>query len=205
MANTRTPKAKSLAEITEQATPAEVIVSVCVAGKLITEHQRLDRELERLQDNRLRADSPKLSPAAAKPDPEEERLVKRLHTLEEQIQAQTYDFAFRKIDKSNQPEGHPATWADLMDEHGPRRGKERQERWNPTTFPPAAVRASCVSPDGMNDEETFRKFWDTVLNEGQRDDLFNGAQRANEAALSVPFSVSASAHRQSSEQSSTTA
>lgn len=198
MANTQRPtaskqQATSLSGITEQATPAEVVVPVCVAGKLVAEYERLDRELEALQDQHMQ-ESPKLTGGGS--TPEEDKIVRRMRTLKPQIKAQTHDFVFHKLGDNK--------WPDLIDEHGPRSGRERQERWNPHTFPPAAVRASCVSPDGMDDEEAFRKFWDGVLNDGQRDDLFRGAQRANEVALSVPFSVSESAHRLSSEQSSTT-
>lgn len=65
---------------------------------------------------------------------------------------------------------------------------------------PAAVKASCVAPEGMNEAETFQNLWDNILNEGQRAELFmQGAFRANEESLSVPLSVSAFAPQQSSE------
>lgn len=191
MSNTRKPK---LADVRSKATPARVIVPICVAGELIAEHARLDRRLEKLQDDELRGrESKKLSG----PTTEADRITKRLLQLEHQMEALTYDFEFEHL---------PGTgWRDLMDEHGPREGKERQERWNPNTFPPAAVQACCVSPEGMDDDEQFRAFWDGDINDGQRDELFRGALNANEAALSIPFSVNVSAHQSTSDESSTTA
>jgi len=185
-------KKKTLAEITEEAQPVREVVRVCVAGDLVTRHAQLERELEEHQARTL-GGSPKLSGGTS--DPEADRLAGEIQKLEAKIAARTYDFEFEKCDDPG--------WFDLMDEHGPRKGKERVERWNPSTFPPAAVRASCVSPEGMDDDAQFEKFW-AKLNDGQRDDLFAGARRANEVALTVPFSASASAHRQISEGSSTT-
>lgn len=175
--------AATLADINKSATPSTVTVPLCVAGKLIDEHARLTAELEDLQLSRI--GSAKLSdPDAAARDAEEDRLRKRIRKLEGDIRAQTHDFVFVKLEKNG--------WRDLMEEHGPRKGKERQERWNPATFPPAAVRASCVSPGGMDDDEVWREFWEDKLNDGQRDELFRGALKANEGTLSVPFSASAS-------------
>lgn len=201
MANTQRPatgkqQGKSLADIISSATPADEVVPICVAGALIAEHQRLDRELEELQLQRESGarETRKLSGGGS--DPAEDRLAKRILKLEAETKANTFDFVFRKLNKN--------AWRDLMEEYGPRQGKERQERWNPDTFPAAAVRACCVSPEGMDDPEKFQAFWDDVLNDGQRDDLFRGALRVNEGSLSAPFSVSASAHQQSSGPSSPT-
>jgi hypothetical protein len=180
-------KSFTLADITKQATLPEVVVPVCVAGELIAEHGRLDAELEEVETAEI--GSRKLGGTSAEAD----GLRNRIRKLEADIKAQTHGFVFRALKKN--------AWRDLMEEHGPRKGKERQERWNPNTFPPAAVQASCVSPAGMDDDEAFRAFWDEAINDGQRDELFRGALKANEGTLSVPFSASASVRAPNSGQS----
>jgi hypothetical protein len=185
-------KNKSLAQITAETKPKRELVAVCVAGDLVTEHAHLNRELEEHEAKAV-GRSKKLAETAD--DSKGDALAERIRKLEAKIEERTYDFEFEKIEDPG--------WFDLMDEHPPRKGKERQERWNPKTFPQAAVRASCVSPEGMDDDETFQTFWKR-LNDGQRDDLFRGARAANEVALSIPFSVSASARRATSETSSAT-
>jgi hypothetical protein len=181
-------KSFTLTDITKQATLPEVVVPICVAGELIAEHSRLDAKLEEAETEQIA--SRKLGDAEAS---EVERLRGRIRKLEADIKAQTHDFVFRALKKN--------AWRDLMEEHGPRKGKERQERWNPQTFPPAAVQASCLSPEGMDDDEAFRAFWEDAINDGQRDELFRGALKANEGTLSVPFSVSASVRAPNSGQS----
>lgn len=198
MANTRTataakPASKSLADIISEATPVDVVVPICVAGQLKAEHDRLDRRLDELQDDDLRESSQKLQDSRKA---EADKIAKRIRQIETEMREHTHDFVFRPLPRN--------AWNDLVDEHPPRQGRERQERWNLNTFMPAAVRACCVAPEGMSDADTFQNLWDNVLNEGQRTELFVGAQRANEESLSVPFSVSASAHHQSSTRSSTT-
>lgn len=173
----------TLAAITAQTKPVEVVVPLCVAGDLYAEHERLERELEQAQGKPRKLSDPDPAPAIAK----------KVQAVEAKMREHTYDFVFVKVDN----------WLDLIDEHGPREGKERQERWNPTTFPPAAVSASAVSPEGMRDAETFAAFWDK-LSQGQRRELFDGAFRANEEAADVPFSVIASAALSRSGPSSTT-
>ncbi|HET7407965.1 MAG TPA: hypothetical protein VFJ21_12635 [Mycobacteriales bacterium] len=174
----------NLATISEKVTPVETTVSLCVDGALFAEHERLEAELDALM-------SGPNSATLGGGDPVSEA-AKKVQAVEKKMRGRTYDFAFR----------HVPTWQALLDEHGPREGKERIERFNPETFPAAAVSASCVSPEGMGDAETFAAFWDK-LNRGQRARLFDGAYRANEDGASVPFSVTASAVLSSSRQSST--
>lgn len=98
MATTRAtsskPKAKSLAEIVADATPFDVVVPVCVAGHLHTEHERIQRELDEIEEERLGACSAKLSdPQKAEVD----KLVTRANRIKEQIRTNTYEFVFRKL------------------------------------------------------------------------------------------------------------
>ncbi|MGH3504314.1 MAG: hypothetical protein ACRDQA_25960 [Nocardioidaceae bacterium] len=190
MSNTRKTSIPTLSEITQQATPVERTVSLCVAGSMFAEHERLEAELEAAQSAEVTG-----SGTLGK-QPESQRVAKKLRDLEAKMREHTYDFVFRSLPKLQ--------WRALLDTHGPREGKERIERWNPDTFPRAAVAASCVSPEGMDDAAAFAVFWDESLNDGQRDQLFRGAYAANEESTSVPFSVAASAALSTSEQSSTT-
>jgi hypothetical protein len=189
-----TKKAATLAEIIKQSTPAEKVVSLCVAGGLVAEHQRLEAEREKAQLAQVsRSGSAKLSNAGdddASDSPA--RIAKKLRALEARMRDYTHDFVFRKHDH----------WQDLKDEHPPRKGKENRELLNPVTFAPAAVQACCVSPD-LSDDEAFNEFW-SGLNQGQRDALLDGAWSVNEDGVSVPFSVSASVALSSSKPSSTT-
>ncbi len=188
MSNTRKPK--SLADISKAATPAESVVSICVAGALVAEHQRLEAELEAAQDAEITTGTKLSSRSPVK------KLAQRIRDLEAQMREQTFEFVFRALPRRG--------WSELRDAHPPREGKERVERWNPDTFPAAAVSACCVDPTGMDDVAQFDPFWET-LNDGQRDGLFRGAYDVNEAGVSVPFSAAASAALRTSEPTSTTA
>lgn len=181
-------KPATLAEIVEQSTPSENVVSLCVAGSLVAEHQRLEAEFEAAQiaevtgTRKLRNDDG----GSAR------EIAKKIQAVEAKMRDYTHDFVFRK-------HGH---WQDLKDEHPPRKGRENRELLNPLTFAPAAVQACCVSPD-LSDGAVFGEFWEG-LNQGQRDKLLDGAWAVNEDGVSVPFSVSASAALSSSRTSSTT-
>jgi hypothetical protein len=190
MANTRTPAKKkppTLADVLAVTTPAERVVSLCVAGDLFAEHQRLEAELEKAHDDgistrKLNEESPV------------HKIAKQIQALEAKMAKHTFDFRFRALRKHE--------WSTLMTAHGPRDDSDVDDRFgfNMETFPPAAVRACCVSPDGMDADE-FDGFWET-LNSGQRDRLFfRGAWAVNQEGVSVPKSVTASAALQSSEPS----
>lgn len=181
-----TKRKPALDDIIGAATPAERLVSVCVAGALVAEHQQLERELERAQQTevaqkRLGQKSPAQEVAA------------RIEKLQEQMREQTYTFRFRAISAK--------AWSDLIAAHPDPSGKRT---WNNHTFVPAAITACCVEPEGMDDPERVGKLLD-VLSPAQQDDLFMGAFEANTTAPTVPFSYAASAVLRNSVTSSDTA
>lgn len=175
---------KTLADVTAKATPNRVVVTLCVAGDLVERHAQLDREL---QDLRL-SEQPKLGeipPSVAK--------AEEVRAIEEAMREAEFEFVFQSI-----PGG---TWRRLIEAHP---SDDPTRRWDETTFMPAAVAATCVEPDGMDDPEAFAAFWDSQPL-GNQARLFAGAVEANESQVTVPFSVTASAVLRTSAPTSTTA
>ena len=178
-------KPPSLEDIIASATPAERVVSVCVAGALIAEHQQLEHELDRAQ----RADTrTRLGQASAAP-----KIAQQIEQLQERMRAQTYAFRFRAVESK--------VWSDLVAAHPDPAGKKI---FNVETFPPAAISACCVEPDGMHDPERVAGLL-KVLNPAQQDELFNGAWDVNTTAPKEMTSYAASAVLRCSETSSATA
>lgn len=169
-------KKSTLAEIVASAKPVRRTVTLCVAGDLLDEHERLEAQLVEAQHAATMGG--KLNSQG-----EVRRLAEAVQRCEKAMKAAEHDFTFEKLPGDG--------WMKLRDEHPARPG--RQEGFNLDTFPKTAVAASCVSPEGMDDAATFDAFWE-ALNFGQRLELFfNGAQAANEGSVNVPFSATASA------------
>ena len=123
--------------IEAESTPPEVSVSICVRGDLVAEHDRLDGELRRVRDEDDRENRPPQAP----------QIAQQIQDLEEQIRAAEVEFTFRAIGRkalTDLEATHPAT-AEQQDaqEDGTRL------TWNPETYPPALVAASCVAPAGI--------------------------------------------------------
>lgn len=179
-------KPLSLKTVAGSATPAEVVVPLCVDGALSTEHAALESDLEEAQaaDDTHR----KLGD-----QPVGHAIAEQIRALEERMRAHTYDFVFRRI--------KPQVWRDLMAKHPG--DPEKRERFS-EAFWPVAVAACCVSPVDMADEALFERFWD-VLSYGQQYQLLDGAIRANEGLIDIPFSVAASALLRTSLPNSPTA
>lgn len=180
-------KKRTLAQIVASAKPVQRTVTMCLAGDLLDEHERLEAQLIEASNKATQAG--KLNSSG-----EVKRLAEAVQRCEKAMQAASDDFVFERLPGD--------AWMKLRDEHPARDG--RQEAFNLDTFPRAAVSASCVSPEGMDDPETFAAFWDT-LNTAQRLELFfSGARAANEEGVSVPFSVTASAVLSTSAKNSPT-
>ena len=191
MANTRTAKNPTLADVTRKLKPAERVVRMCVSGDLYAEHQRLEAQLDSLLESTF--GSRKINDTGTA---EKNRLADQITQLEKKMDAESFDFRFQSMTKHE--------WSDLQGKHPPRDGVEIDKRmgFNEETFSAAAVQRCCVSPAGMDDDAAFTAFWDT-LSSGQRDVLFyQGAWAANRETGSVPKSVNASAVMSRSKQSS---
>lgn len=185
--SSRKPKGPvSLDDIIAASSPAEQLVSVCVAGSMVAEHQRLEAELERAQaadvtDGRLGAVS------------QAPKLAKQISDLQARMREHTYTFRFRALT--------PKAWSDLVAKHPDPDGKRL---FNIDTFPQAAIGACCVEPEGMDDPERLGKLLE-VLSPAQQSDLFDGAWNANQTAPKELTSYAASAVLRSYETSSSTA
>lgn len=170
--------------IIAEATPAEREAKICVAGALNARFAVLEAELADAQQQRLVS-------SLGDADPRRE-IAEEMERLRVEMQEHEHTFTMRAL---------PAkAWSDIRTEHGPRDGK--RELFNPDTFPAALLAASCVAVDGKPTTLTAEKvsaLFD-VLNEGQRDTLFNAAWEANTGRVSVPFSALSSAVLQTSAQ-----
>ncbi|MFB7671681.1 hypothetical protein ACFC26_09710 [Kitasatospora purpeofusca] len=110
-------------------------------------------------------------------------LAEEIGKLQDKVRDSAVDFVLRAL---------PATaWSDLLVLHP---GRHAQELYNPLTLPPALVPACLVEP-AMSAEEYGELA--EVLNQGQRDQLELAAWQVNNEAVSVPFSLAASALRSS--------
>lgn len=162
MSNTKKAQPKTLDTIIAEASPAEQIVHVCVAGKLVAEHQELERELRLAQDDDL-ARSAKLSQTSRVRE-----IARRIQRVEAQMREHTHLFRFRALS--------PRAWSDLLAAHPPRDGK--REGFNIDTFPAAAISACCVEPEGMSDPEAVDRLL-AVLSPAQQSEMFEAAWNVN--------------------------
>lgn len=152
----------SLDEIMANATPVERVVSICVAGQLAGDYERLTAQLQQASMDEIQE---RLSG-----DAQSIKIRKELDSLEELMAEYTYDFRFRAMS--------PKRWSDLLAKHP---DPEKYRLFDPDTFPGAAIQASCVDPDGLDDDEKFDALMDK-LSTAQQSELFDGAWEANTTA-----------------------
>jgi hypothetical protein len=160
------------------ASPVERVVSVCVAGKLVSEHQELEVELERAQDADMRTGA-RLSGTSDGGNTTE--LARKIRDLEERMRSATYTFRFRAVT--------PEEWSNLITAHP---DDDEKRLFDPETFPPAAIAKCCYEPAGMNDPAKVAELMQ-LLSPAQQADLFDGAWEVNTSAPKELNSYSASA------------
>lgn len=160
-----------ISEILKRAKPRERSVFLNLAGDEVAEVERLERQMAELSDT-WQADSL----AAGNPH---EKLAKRIAAVRERMKRSEVEFRFRALGAQ--------AWSDLIAAHP---SKNKNEAWDPETFPQALLAQCCVDPV-MSPEQVNELF--EVLNEGQRTELCQAAYDVNAEATSIPFSVSASA------------
>ncbi|MER7155038.1 hypothetical protein [Streptomyces lydicus] len=159
-----------ITEILKRARPRERSVTLCLAGDEAAEVERLERQMAELSDTWQPDNLGAKNPAEA--------LAKRIRAARERMRKSETEFTFRAMgDKA---------WSDLIAAHPGGKGQS----FDPETFPKALVAAACVDPV-MTADQTTELF--EVLNQGQRDELWQAAFEVNTESTSVPFSVSASA------------
>lgn len=179
-------KKVSLDDILADASPVEHVVNVCVAGKLVAEYQQLEAELERTQaadpmDRRL---------GSSGPDGNATAIAQKMRDLAEKMREATYAFRFRALS--------PKAWSDLVAKHPDKSSSKRL--FDPETFPPAAIAACCIEPEGMDDPEKVAALMEK-LSVAQQADLFDGAWEVNTSAPKEMNSSAAYAALLHSEQS----
>lgn len=162
----------NITDIIKKASLREDSVTLYLAGKESAEVARLERQLADLSGDAWAPSSmADRNPAA--------EIAKKIEAARKRIAGSAVEFKFRALGAEE--------WSDLVAAHP---SADKTQRWDPITFGPACVVASCYEP-AMTAEQCAGLY--AVLNTGQREDLENCAFEVNATATSVPFSVSASA------------
>jgi hypothetical protein len=141
-------------DILAAATRRSQVVPLCMRGDLAQRHEQLVEDLDRA-----------LSTGAD--DDELERLAGDIQQAEDDLRAATVDWTFAGVGRK--------AWSDLVASHPPTREQVEmfgiRLRWNPDTFPAAAIAASCVAPEGVTvehvqalEEATTEAEWTDVWN-----------------------------------------
>lgn len=171
--------------IIASATRSEREAKICVAGALNARFAALEQQLAEMSKERVAS-------SLADADPRRD-VAEQLEAIRTEMRTHEHTFTMRALP--------PKAWSDLTAAHAAREGK--RELFNVDTLPVALVAASCVKVDGDDTELSEDKVGELfdVLNEGQRDELFNTAWEANTGRVSVPFSALGSAVLASTEPS----
>lgn len=146
-------------DVIAAASPVEKVVSICVAGKLHAEHERLSEELENLPTTGRLGGSPKVK-----------ELRDAIGQLEAEMAKRTFEFRFRALS--------PKAWSDLVAEHP---DKTKKLAFDPESLRPAAIAACCVEPAGMDDVVKVQALLDS-LTTAQQSQLFDAAWDVNYTA-----------------------
>lgn len=157
-------------DILARAKPREHTVSICVAGDLAAEYDRLQAELAKVsawQPQSMAEENPSTA------------IAERIADLTEQMRASEVDFTFRALGRK--------AWSDLVAQHP---GKTAEDAWDDETLGLALVSECAVDPQ-MTPEEVDELF--ETLNVSQRQELLNAAWEVNGGSTAIPFSLAASA------------
>ena len=163
---------KDIEAILKQAKPRETTVPIYMAGDLVAEIERLERQLAEVGAAQWQADSlASTNPTTA--------IAQKIEAARKKLKASEVEFRFRALPDDQ--------WSDLLAAHPPK--DPEKQLFDPDSFPRALI-AACALDPVMTPEQVDRLF--AVLNQGQRNSLFDGAYQVNVEGTSVPFSVSAS-------------
>jgi hypothetical protein len=163
-----------ITDILKRAKARETTVTVCLAGDLAAEAERLEAELAAATQEAWGA--PSL--AAATPGPSQ-AIAKRIEAVRKKMAASEVVITLRAL-------GYRA-WSDLVAAHP---SPKDDQAFDPETFSPALVAACAVDP-AMTPEQASQLF--EVLNQGQVKAVIDAAFEVNSEPTAVPFSVAASA------------
>jgi hypothetical protein len=171
-------------EVLAQATFRTETVSVCVRGDLREKLRSAARRYieQRAADELENRSSKHLAPAIAA----------EIVELERQAAAATVDFHMAAIGST--------AWGVLLAEHPDPNGKRM---WDVATFPPAAIAASIVEPEGWTAEKVTALA--ERISDGDFQALWQGCLEVNAERSELPKFGALFAPPPSSEPSSTTA
>ena len=163
-------------------------VRVLLRQDLAAKHAELDAELTAASARDQLVNEPDRAPA----------LAADIEALEAEMEAAKVEFRFRSIGRK--------AWADLLAKHPPSKAQmqaDRRTTFDPETFPIAAIAASCIIPEGM--DEAAAKRLETALSDAQFSQLWNACIDANLGGVDLPKSLTAGLIRRVSGRSATTA
>lgn len=160
-----------ITQILAQAKAREKSVYLCLAGDLIAEVDRLERQLDGLSGDSWQPESL----AATNPA---QRIAKQIKAVRDRMKKAETEFRLRALGAK--------AYSDLLAAHP---GKSPEEGFDMETFPKALLSACAIDPV-MTPEQTEALF--EILNEAQRQELMQAAFDVNNEATSIPFSVGAS-------------
>lgn len=171
---------EDFAAIQARASRPEDVVHICMAGALVAEHEKLERQLAELRDD----------PAAGIEGNGRAQLAERIQALEEQMKADTYPFRLQAMKRPD--------FKALVLRHPPRQTadgepdeRDKGRGFNIDSLYEELVPASIVDP--KLDGPAMRKLLDEDLTDGQFIELGNAAWYLNRGSVDVPFSRAASA------------
>jgi hypothetical protein len=159
-----------ITDILKRAKPRQKPVWLCLAGDVVAEIEDLERQLGSVADTWAPDSLAATNPAEA--------IAKKIKSARERMRKQEVKFLLQSLgDKA---------WSDMVAAHP---SADKNQIWDPETFPKAALIACCIDPV-MTAEQAEELF--AVLNQGQREELLAAAYEVNADATAIPFSVSAS-------------
>jgi hypothetical protein len=162
----------TIKDIKKRARLREKTVTVCLAGDLQAEFERLEAQLAKATKDAWQASSL----ASATPGQE---IAQQLADLQVQMTDAEVTFRLRALGRR--------AWSDLVVAHP---SEKPDLAYDPETFSVALVSACSIDPK-MTVEEVDDLF--ETLNNGQVQELIDGAFEVNSGATQVPFSLAASA------------
>lgn len=157
----------SFEEIKAMAQPRETEARLCLAGDLAAKADQLAEQIEAASGRGAPSSLADVDPRAA--------LNAELDKVHAAMRAAEVTFRFRALGR--------VAYSDLMAAHPPRPGVADDGAWNLETFPHALIAASCIEPV-MTVEQVDQLA--EVLNQRQRNELFNAAWAAQVGETRVP-------------------
>lgn len=172
----KAPAPRSFADVMGVAKPRETGVTLCLAGDLAARADHLAEQLAMAKDR-----PGPTSLADVDPRRELEAELEKVHAA---MRPSNVVFRFQGLGRTQ--------YSDLLAAHPPRPGVADDGAWNNDTYPNALIAASCLEP--VMTVEQVEQLTE-VLNQRQRNELWNAAWAAQVGETRVPSSRAASTTR----------